>query len=119
MNLFSTSFRSFNARLFAAAFAGAIVFTASTPALAWNRDIEPATVNRVGVHSTTTGFLSLAEGIDANCQYGSLYFDVATPLGKGLLSTLLMAKATGQKVRVGYDAPGSPGLCNLALVSLL
>jgi hypothetical protein len=93
MKTFCIPFRSFASRLSVATFATASLFATPGPALAWNRDIEPATVNRVGVHSTTIGFLGIVEGIDANCQYGSLYFDVATPLGKGLLGTLLMDKA--------------------------
>jgi hypothetical protein len=92
----------------------------STPGLsaAWTHDESNRTVATVGVHYTTTGFLILVEPVPTNCQHGNLYFDIATPLGKALFATLMTAKTTGQKVRVGYTVPAAAGLCTLELAAL-
>jgi hypothetical protein len=91
---------------------------ASLLAAAWTNDEGPRTVAQVGVHPVNIGFLVLAEGVHGNCLNGVLYYDVSTPMGKAMYAVLVAAKSTGQKVRVGYDAPTSPAVCNLLLASL-
>jgi len=77
------------------------------------------TVVLVGSHTEKWGFLGVAEGINALCTNGVIYFDISTPLGKSMFGTLLIAKTTGQKVRIGYTVPTSTGLCYLTLAALM
>lgn len=88
-------------------------------ALAWTNDEGPRTINTVGAHDGNNGFLTLVEGVPGTCPWGTLYFDVSSPLGKAMLATLLVAKTTGQKVRVAYDVPSGAGTCTLKLASLI
>jgi hypothetical protein len=103
------------------AFRLVLLCTLATPlgAGAWTNDEGPRTVNTVGAHDGSNGFLTLAEGVASACPWGTLYYDVSTPLGKALLATLLVAKTTGQKVRVGYVVPSGAGNCTLKLASLI
>ena len=91
---------------------------ASLPVSAWNVDESNKTVVAVGSHKPTLGFVAFTEGIHASCG-GGLYFDIATPLGKSMLATLLVAKTTNQKVRVAYTTPATTGLCYLELALLM
>ena len=102
------------------AVAAALVLLSLVPMTlrAWTLDEANRTVMQVGTHVTSTGFVILVGGIHANCQFGALYFDVSRPLGKAILATLTVAKATGQPVRIGYSPPASPGVCTLELAAL-
>ena len=81
-------------------------------------DESNKTVVQIGSQASTIGYVAFSDGVNKNCVWGGLYFDVSTPLGKSFLATLIVAKTTGQKVRVGYTAPSSVGVCNLELVIL-
>ncbi|NOS74390.1 MAG: hypothetical protein HOP36_07605 [Methyloglobulus sp.] len=87
-------------------------------ARAWTVDESNRTVSVVGSHVGPAGYVWIAEGIHANCQYG-LYFDITTSLGKSMLATLMIAKTTGQKVRIGYTPPPTIGTCQLELALLM
>jgi len=91
-------------------------------ASAWTNDESPRTVVSVGAHAGAhagnTGFLIIAEAVHQNCIWGSLYFDVSTPLGRSMLAVLVTAKSTGQKVRIAYTAPSATGNCYLELAAL-
>jgi hypothetical protein len=91
----------------------------SGSALAWTLDEPNKTVVMVGSHVPNTGFATVAEGLHANCIYQHLYFDLTTALGKSMMATLLTAKATGAKVRIGYSPPAATGTCTLELVNLM
>jgi hypothetical protein len=95
-----------------------LLFIAPLTAKAWTVDEANRTVSLVGAHVGPTGYVFIAEGIHANCQYG-LYFDITTPLGKSMLATLMVAKTTGQKVRIGYTPPPTIGTCQLELALLM
>lgn len=96
-----------------------IMLSASELSSAWTRDEQPRTVSMVGVHTGTTGFVTLTEGVHANCLYQHLYFDISGSLGKGMLATLMTAKSSGQRVRVGYSPPATSGTCMLELAALI
>lgn len=95
------------------------LLAASCFSQAWTVDESPRTVVLIGSHIVSTGFLQIAEALPATCTNSVLYFDLATPLGKAMYTTLALAKATGQKVRLGYTPPASLGICTLELVALL
>jgi hypothetical protein len=97
----------------------ALALFTSTDALAWDTDEPNKTVVMVGAHAPNTGYATFVEGVHANCLYQHVYFDASTALGKALLATLMAAKATGMKVRIGYTLPPSTGVCNLALANLM
>jgi len=88
-------------------------------ALAWTNDESPRTVAVIGSHTGNYGFVSVAEGLHANCVPQHLYFDVSTALGKAMFATLTVAKSTGQKVRIGYTVQAAPGNCSLELAALV
>ena len=80
------------------------------------------TVLSVGSHAPTIGFASFVGGaVSTGCPNAFVYFDISTPLGKSMLNVLLMAKATGGTVLVGYTLPATSaiaGVCGLEYVAL-
>ncbi len=95
----------------------------ASPAFAWDTDWYLKTVSKIGSHGNSegnsTGFLSLTDPLPANCMNGVLYWDLTTPLGKSMLNTLILAKTTGQKVRIGFTMPTTvPIFCTLSLAAL-
>jgi len=81
-------------------------------------DENRKTVTLLGSSSNNGGHVGFAEPVDKNCAWGVLYFDVSTPAGKSFLAIFIVAKTTGQKVRVVYTPPSSVGACNLDLAAL-
>lgn len=77
------------------------VLLAASPLVcrAWTVDESPRTVSKVGAHPVDVGFVAVAEGLHSNCLNQVLYFNVSNQLGKAMLSTLMIAKFSGQKVR--------------------
>ena len=102
-----------------AAAVAAVAFLASGNASAWTVDESNNTVVAVGSHLPNTGYANFAEGIHANCIYRLVYFDLNTAVGKAMMATLLAARTSGLKVRIGYTPPVSTGVCNLEMVNLL
>jgi hypothetical protein len=83
----------------------------------WTNDESNKSIQKLGVHIPTTGYVVFNEGVDSRCLYQHLYFDVSSTLGKTLYATLLVARASSEKVRVGYTPPSSGvGICSLVLV---
>ena len=80
------------------------------------------TVLSVGSHAPSIGFVSfVGSAVPAGCPNAFMYFDISTPLGKSMLNVLLMAKATGGVVTVGYALPATSaitGVCGLEYVAL-
>lgn len=80
------------------------------------------TVLSVGSHIPNIGFVSFVGGaVHVGCPNAFMYFDISTPLGKSMLNVLLMAKATGDAVSVGYALPATSaiaGACGLEFVAL-
>lgn len=87
---------------------------------AWSIDEYDKQVAAVGAHSVTNGYVRIVGALAyPQCANGVLYFDVSTSLGKAMLATLLVAKTSGQNVRIGYTPPASGvGLCTLELAAV-
>jgi hypothetical protein len=67
----------------------------------------PYTVSRIFAEGASRAGFYPAEGL-AECTYGLFYIDLTTESGKAILSLVLTAKSTGQKVvRVDYDTSES------------
>ncbi|MEQ1559929.1 MAG: hypothetical protein ABL933_13455 [Methyloglobulus sp.] len=94
------------------------VFFTSLTASAQRIDIKQQTVAVVGTHEGDMGYLALAGAIHANCNWGAIYFDISTTLGKTYLSTLYIAKTTKQKIQLVYDVPAAAGQCKVAMIGL-
>lgn len=76
------------------------------------------TVTLVGSQVGSYGYVAFAEGVNANCVNGALYFDISKPLGKTMFATLLTARTTSQKVNVTYTVPAATGMCYLEGASI-
>ncbi len=96
----------------------ALAVLVSTSVYAWTTDEVNKTVNLIGTHITSTGFVGFAEGIDSKCLNSVLYFDISTPLGRSFYNTFLTAKVTKQKVRIGYTPTTQGALCYVELAAL-
>lgn len=83
----------------------------------WELDEINKTVSMIGTHTPNIGFVTLSEGVHKNCVYQHLYFDISTDLGKSFHSTLLAAKHSQSKIRIGYTPPTTEGVCTLQLVA--
>ncbi len=94
------------------------LFITSLTASAQRIDMYQQTVAVVGTHEGNFGYFAVAGAIHANCNWGAIYFDISTTLGKTYLSTLYIAKTAKQKIRLSYDVPAAPGQCKVALVGL-
>ena len=90
----------------------------SVSAYAWTTDELNKTVNLIGTHALSAGFVGFAQGIDSKCLNAVLYFDGSTPLGRSFQKTLLTAKVTNKKVRIGYTPTTQGTLCSLELAAL-
>jgi hypothetical protein len=83
----------------------------------WTNDESNKSIQKLGVHTPSTGYVVFNEGVDSRCLYQHLYFDISSTLGKTLYATLLVARASSERVRVGYTPPASGvGICSLVLV---
>jgi hypothetical protein len=100
----------------AGAFAASAAFSIS--AMAWTVDVNNRVVGILGVHAPSFGYVGIEGGIDPKCSPGLLYFDITTPFGKAMQTTLLTAKAMGRNVRVGYTPGTTAGTCFLELVEI-
>jgi hypothetical protein len=100
----------------AGVFAASAAFSIS--AMAWTVDVNNRVVGILGVHAPSFGYVGIEGGIDPKCSPGLLYFDITTPFGKAMQTTLLTAKAMGRNVRVGYTPGATPGTCYLELVEI-
>lgn len=61
------------------------------------------TITEIGVDGGINYYFSVAEGINANCQYGVIFF-----ADKASLSVLLTAKISGRRIKLlNYDTTTS------------
>lgn len=86
---------------------------------AWTTEESNKTVRAVGAHVGIYGYVNFVESIHPNCLYGNLSYDISTPLGKSVQNILLLAKATGNKVKIGFTLPATSAVCYVELVEAL
>jgi hypothetical protein len=86
-------------------------------AIAWTYEQGDMTVAAVGMYVASTGYATFSPGVNTTCGGQFLYFDISKPIGHAMLATLLTAKASQQKVFVGYT-PGADGNCALERIHI-
>lgn len=75
------------------------------------------TITKLAVQNDDRGYFRAVEGFTLGCKYSVVYFDVATPSGKGYLSLLMAAKMASKAVSITYDIDVS-NVCTITHVTI-
>ena len=76
------------------------------------------TVTHVGTQQQATAYFLVNEGWSQPCASGVMYLDLSTAAGKGMLGTLLTAKATGATIHWVNYTIGTGNICTATLIEL-
>jgi len=87
------------------------------PAAAGAVSQGPVMIDRLGVQ-WNSGYVDFTVPFSEPCLNGVIYFDITTDAGKGALSVLLTAQASGKPVRRIDYSTDSQGRCLIDLVQL-
>jgi hypothetical protein len=107
--------------------AAAFFMAAATPTFAATEYAQPGTVLRILTGSNGLVFFGVSQIPGHTCNwYGTIQFtlDTTTPSGKAMLTVLILAKATGKPIDIGYEDSIAPGTnetngCNSQTMSVV
>lgn len=92
-------------------------FGLSLPAAAGAVTQGPVIIDRLGVQ-WNSGYVDFTVPFSEPCLNGVIYFDISTEAGKGALSILLTAHASGKPIRRIDYSTDAQGMCRIDLVQL-